>query len=230
MSTYTYGGVKRKHRNNDSDSEDGDGFMELLKKFKPGSGSGGHGNGLSLFGNNDDSVFKKDNHLYFYDDVTSETCLRFTTLLREIDQEQQVKVAKGDIEQGTIHIHINSYGGSLLDGFSMASSVMACRSRTIGYVEGVCASAVTLPLVCCDLRKMQRFCYFLMHQLSSAHWGTHESFRDEMTNQEEFMRQIKAIYEAHTTIKPEKLDKILTRDLFWNLKKCKKYGIIDEVC
>jgi ATP-dependent protease ClpP protease subunit len=51
-----------------------------------------------------------------------------------------------------------------------------------------------------------------------------------MANQEEFLRQIKAIYEAHTNIKTEKLDKILTRDLFWNLKKCKKYGIIDEVC
>jgi ATP-dependent protease ClpP protease subunit len=51
-----------------------------------------------------------------------------------------------------------------------------------------------------------------------------------MTNQDEFMRQIKAIYEKHTTINTDKLDKILSRDLFWNVKKCKKYGIIDEVC
>jgi len=228
-SKYTFGGKKRKHTNSDCGSDDEDGFMEILKKFKPAHGAHS-GGGLSLFGNNDDSVFKRDNHLYFYDDVTSESCLRFTTLLREIDQDQQVKVAKGDIESGTIHIHINSYGGSLLDGFSMASSVKACRSRTVGYIEGVCASAVTLPLVCCDMRKMQQYCYFLMHQLSSAHWGTHESFKDEMTNQDEFMRQIKAIYEKHTTINPDKLDKILSRDLFWNAKKCKKYGIIDEVC
>ena len=228
-SKYTFGGKKRKHTNSDCGSDDEDGFMEILKKFKPAHGAHS-GGGLSLFGNNDDSVFKRDNHLYFYDDVTSESCLRFTTLLREIDQDQQVKVAKGDIESGTIHIHINSYGGSLLDGFSMASSVKACRSQTVGYIEGVCASAVTLPLVCCDVRKMQQYCYFLMHQLSSAHWGTHESFKDEMTNQDEFMRQIKAIYEKHTTINPDKLDKILSRDLFWNAKKCKKYGIIDEVC
>jgi ATP-dependent protease ClpP protease subunit len=228
-SKYIFGGKKRKHGNSEYGSDDEDGFLEILKKLKPSPGSHA-GGALSLFGNNDDSVFKRDNHLYFYDDVTSESCLRFTTLLREIDQEQQVKVAKGDIESGLIHIHINSYGGSLLDGFSMASSVKACRSHTIGYVEGVCASAVTLPLVCCDVRKMQQYCYFLMHQLSSAHWGTHESFKDEMSNQDEFMRQIKAIYEKHTTINPDKLDKILSRDLFWNAKKCKKYGIIDEAC
>lgn len=228
-SKYIFGGKKRKHGNSEVGSDDEDGFLEILKKIKPGTGAHS-GGGLSLFGNNDDSVFKRENHLYFYDDVTSETCLRFTTLLREIDQDQQVKVAKGDIEVGLIHIHINSYGGSLLDGFSMASSVKACRSRTIGYVEGVCASAVTLPLVCCDVRKMQQYCYFLMHQLSSAHWGTHESFKDEMTNQDEFMRQIKAIYEKHTTINTDKLDKILSRDLFWNAKKCKKYGIIEDIC
>lgn len=226
---YKFGGKKRKNANSVSGSDDEDGFMEILKKIKPSSGPHS-GSGLNLFGNNDDTVFKRDNHLYFYDDVTSETCLRFTTLLREIDQDQQVKVAKGDSDSGLIHIHINSYGGSLLDGFSMASSVKACRSRTVGYIEGVCASAVTLPLVCCDVRKMQQYCYFLMHQLSSAHWGTHESFKDEMANQDEFMRQIKVIYEKHTNVNTDKLDKILSRDLFWNSKKCKKYGIIDEVC
>lgn len=228
MSRYMFGGLKRKHGNSEYGSDDEEGFLELLKKFKPISGA--HGNELSLFGNKDESVFRKDNHLYFYDDVNNASCLRFTTLLREIDQDQQVKVAKGEIEMGKVHIHINSYGGSLLDGFSMASSVKACRSQTIGYIEGVCASAVTLPFVCCDVRKMQRFCYFLMHQLSSAHWGTHESFKDEMVNQDEFMKQIKDIYEKYTTVNPEKLDKILSRDLFWNVKKCKKNGIIDEIC
>ena len=57
-SKYTFGGKKRKHGNSECGSDDEDGFLEILKKFKPGQGGHSAG-GLSLFGHNDDSVFKR---------------------------------------------------------------------------------------------------------------------------------------------------------------------------
>ena len=229
-STYKYiFGRKRKHQLSDCGSEaDEDDILDIIKKMRPDAGGAGSASSF-LFGNHNETVFRRDNHLYFYDSVTGATCLKFTTLLREIDQEQQIKVVKDDVDIGKIHIHINSYGGSLLDGFSMASSVMSCKSHTISYVEGVCASAATLPFVCSNERNMQRYCYFLMHQLSSSHWGTHENFKDELQNQDEFMDQIKKIYVSHTNVNPDKLDKLLKHDLFWNAKKCKKYGIVTDI-
>ena len=71
--------------------------------------------------------------------------------------------------------------------------------------------------------------YMLIHQLSSACWGTMAEFRDEMKNLEELMKIIKNIYKEHTRIPPEDLEDILSHDLWWNAKKCKRMGLIDKI-
>lgn len=177
-----------------------------------------------------ETISRNDNHLYFYDNVNTKNNLKFTTILREIDNEQQIKKTRGEIVNPTIHIHINSGGGSLLDGFSMASAVLSCKSHTIGYVEAMAASAATLPFVVCKERKMQQFCYILIHQLSSRSWGTYEHFNDEKKNLDNFMTQLNSLYLKYTKIPERKLKEILKHDLFWDIDTCKKYKIVDEVC
>ena len=185
---------------------------------------------FNLPSNTNETISKKQNHLYFYDDVNTLNNLKFTKLLREIDNDQQVKVLNGEITEPTIHIHINSGGGNLLDGFSMASSVNNCKSHTICYCEGIVASAATLPLVICDERKMQQYCYILIHQLSSGFWGTYEKFSDEKTNLDNFMKQLTNIYSEYTDVPKRKLREILKHDLFWDYETCLKYNIVDSMC
>ena len=47
---------------------------------------------FGMGGNNNETIFKKGNHLYFYDDVTTLNNLKFTRLLRDLDREQQVQL------------------------------------------------------------------------------------------------------------------------------------------
>ncbi len=185
---------------------------------------------FGMSGGNNDTIFKKGNHIYFYDDVNTLNNLKFTRFLRDIDREQQIKLIRGEITEPTIHIHINSPGGSLLDGFSMASSVIACKSKTIAYAEAIVASAATLPLVCCNDRYIQKYCYVLIHQLSSGFWGTYENFLDEQTNLDNLMEQLCELYKEHTEVPKKKLRGILKHDLYWDAKTCMKYKIVDGVC
>ena len=92
--------------------------------------------------NPSETICKVDNHIYLYDDITTDSNLKFVKFLREVDSNQQIKFQRGEITEPTIHIHINSNGGSLTDGFSMASTILSCKSNTISYCEGMVASAV----------------------------------------------------------------------------------------
>lgn len=185
---------------------------------------------FGMGGNTNDSIFKKGNHIYFYDEVSILNNLKFTRLLNELDRQQQVQLHLGEITEPTIHIHINSPGGSLLDGFSMASSVLACKSKTISYAEAIVASAATLPLVCCNERNIQKYCYVLIHQLSSGFWGTYENFLDEQSNLDNLMDQLCELYHKHTKVPKKKLRDILKHDLYWNAETCIKYGVVDNMC
>lgn len=180
--------------------------------------------------NNTETIFRINNHLYFYDSVSKKNNLRFTILLRDIDNEQQIKLQHNQIELPTIHIHINSGGGSLLDGFSMASAVINCKSHTISYVEGIVASAASLPLVVSNERKIQQYCYVLIHQLSSSSWGTYENFKDEKNNLDNFMNQLSSLYLKYTKVPDKKLKNILKHDLYWDANTCLKYKIVDSIC
>lgn len=182
------------------------------------------------FHSGNERINRIDNHIYFYSDVSTKNNLQFIKILRDTDHEQQIKMLKEEITEPVIHIHINSSGGSLLDGFSMASSVLSCKSHTIGYCEGKVASAATLPFVVCNERKMQRFCYVLIHQLSSSFWGTYESFKDEKVNLDNFMKQLQNLYSKYTNMPAKKITDIMKHDLFFDAKACLKYKIVDELC
>ena len=118
---------------------------------------------------------------------------------------------------------------SLTDGFSMASSIKRCRSQTIGIVEGCVASAATLPLVCCDYRQMQKYSYFLIHQLRTGFWGTFSNLLDESETCKDMMKMLTGIYLEHTQVPKKVLEGILKRELMWSSDTCMKYKIVDEL-
>ena len=52
---------------------------------------------------------------------------------------------------------------------------------------------------------------------------------DEMNNLKQLMKKIKEIYKKYTKIKEKDLDDILKRDIWWDSKKCLKFGLVDEI-
>ena len=174
-------------------------------------------------------VTRSLNHIYFYDGTTTKNLLKFNRLVDEIDNEQQTLYMIGNISEATIHIHINSGGGSLLNGFSMASKLLSAKSKTIGYAEGWVASAATLPLIVCKERKMQSFSYVLIHQLSTINCGTYEMFKDNQDNLDKFMNMLVKIYTKYTKITEEKIREIMKHDLVMDIDECTVLGIVDRV-
>lgn len=222
---------RSRFRNDDDDSESDNGDVgvgDILKVLVGGESSK---RAMNPFAGHDheESITRHRNHVYFWDQVTPANALKFSRLVREADEEQQVKLVKEELTDPVVYIHLNTPGGHLHEGFSMASVVEACRSRTVAIVEGMVASAGTLPLVCADERHMQKYSSVLIHQLRGGMWGTYEDNEDEIKNMRQAMATLRKIYKEHTTMPSKEIDKILKRELELNGKTCLKYGIVHKL-
>jgi ATP-dependent protease ClpP protease subunit len=194
------------------------------------NGDGGLGGLFNLaMPKSDELICREGNHIYFWDEVNTENVLKFTKILRKVDYQLQCSLLKGDITEANIYLHFNSLGGSLTDGFSMASSIKKCHSKTIAIVEGCVASATTLPVVCCNHRQMQKYSYLLIHQLRTGFWGTYDNLLDETESCRDMMKMLSDIYLEHTKIPKKVLQSILKRELMLNSQTCLKYKIVDEL-
>ena len=60
--------------------------------------------------------------------------------------EQQLKELNGK----PLNIHCNSFGGSLFAGTAMYCALINYKGKKTGYIDSMCASAATFPMLACD--------------------------------------------------------------------------------
>jgi ATP-dependent protease ClpP protease subunit len=177
-----------------------------------------------------DTVDGDDNIIYFYSSVTGKENFKLNHKISHLDREMQmVGVKLGMVIPPPIHLHINSYGGSVFAAFGSIDYIMSSVTPVYTYVDACAASAGTIMSVCGNKRFMGEHAYMLVHQLSSQHWGKFQELKDDMENSEKLMERIKEIYMQKTKIPKTKMDEILKTDLWWDAKTCLKYGMIDEI-
>ena len=186
---------------------------------------------MMMAGSSDDSrVSVEHNKIYFYSCVTRQDNLALNKLLHSTGHKlaniQQVYKLN---ESPSIQLHINSYGGSVFAGFSSVDYIRNCPVPVTSVIDGCAASAATIMSVVAEERLMNEHAFMLIHQLSSGMWGKFEALKDDMKNNELFMKKIIGIYEEHTKIPKTKIKDILKRDLWWDAKTCLKYGLIDDI-
>ena len=178
------------------------------------------------------TVETMDNHIYFYADVDSDRCLAMMRAIRETDTKLRAQHISRGLDEKTmipIWLHINSYGGDLFDGFSVADQLAMIKSPVYAIVEGICASAATLIAMSCTKRYILPNSFMLIHQLSNMIWGTHEQFKDEMNLQEKAMGRLIKFYTAHSSIDEAEVRDMLTRDFWLDAEASVEKGFADEI-
>lgn len=175
-------------------------------------------------------VEAEGNTIYFYSEVDPESVMRLNKELREMDKQHQRIAVDLDLkEPPPINIHIHSTGGELFSGFAGCDAILNCVSPVHTRIEGCAASAATLISLAGDHRSIGPNSFILIHQLSSGFWGKHDEWEDELTNLDNLMEQVKAIYLEHTKISYDELVKILKKDLWFDAETALSYGLVDEI-
>jgi|TARA_B110000495_G_C22874050_1_gene509739 ATP-dependent protease ClpP protease subunit len=177
-----------------------------------------------------DTVEGDDNIIYFYSSVGMKENFKLNKEISTIGRQMEMVAVKlGMDTPPPIHLHINSYGGSVFAGFSSIDYIMKSKTPVYTYIDGCAASAGTLMSVCGVKRFIGENAYMLVHQLSSGLFGKFQEMEDDMKNSQSLMARIKEIYETKTKIPKTKMDALLKHDLWWDAKTCLKYGLVDEI-
>jgi ATP-dependent protease ClpP protease subunit len=175
------------------------------------------------------TVQSANNNIYFYGAVSESSTLQLKTKLEELDLHLQTIAIHYKIDAPPIHLHIQSYGGSLLHTFYIMDVIKTLKTPVYTYIDGFAASAATLMSVCGKRRFMTESSVMLVHQLSSGASGKFEELKNEYSNLVEFMEIIKKTYLNNSNISSQNLDNLLKQDLWLNSAKSLEYGFIDEI-
>lgn len=180
-----------------------------------------------------------NNHIYFYGAVSQKTCLELNMLINKLTSEiintaiLQNRIIPSNkflgLENNPIYLHINSSGGEVIAALSSVDTIKNNKIPIISIIEGEACSAATLISISCYKRQIFENSMMLIHQISGGIWGKMAEFEDEMKNMKSTTELVINLYRKFTTIKDEKLSKILKKDIMWDSKKCLKNGLVDEI-
>lgn len=171
---------------------------------------------------------KDKNHIYFYGDVDSDSCLDLNRKITDLNKELLKYAIDFDAPPPNIYLHINSNGGCLLSAMSTVDTIRSSRVPIVSIVEGSAASAATIISMACHRRYITTNSFMLIHQLSSGMCGKYEEIKDDFINDTKFMERLYTLYKTYTKMTPKQIKQVLTRDIWWDSDECVKNGLVDD--
>lgn len=172
---------------------------------------------------------KEKNHLYFYTDVSQDSCLDLNRKINDLNKELLKYSIEYDCPPPNIFLHINSMGGDLLAAFSVVDTIINSRVPIVSIIEGSAASAATIISMVCHKRYITKHSFMLIHQLSSACSGKFQELQDDFENDKKFMALLTSLYKEHTTMSDKKIKSVLLHDIWWSSAECMENGLVDDI-
>lgn len=105
-------------------------------------------------------------------------------------------------DKKTIKVEINSGGGDVFAANAIYNALLTHKATIEGYVIGVCASAATIVLMACSVRKIAKNALLMVHNPTVTVFGTYSS--DELLKLAEVTDKVKT---SIITAYKERLDK-----------------------
>lgn len=164
----------------------------------------------------------------YYGDISTQNCLFLSETLKKMDQQSKILEIKIGYRV-PIKLHFQSHGGELLPSFYVCDLIKKLDTPVHIYIDGYVASAASLISVCGDKRFMTKNSCILIHQLKSQLSGKFNEMEDEIKNLNFFMNNLKQIYLNNSKLSPDKLDKLLSTDIWISADECLKLGLVDQI-
>ena len=129
-----------------------------------------------------------------------------------------------------IKIYIDSWGGSLIDGFEIIDAIKASKTPVHTYVTGAAYSCGLLVALSGDYRYAYKHSSFLFHEGSI---GSEIQDAHKFKKYAEFyniqLEQMKEFILQHTNITEEEYNRISKDDNWYTSQEALEKGFIDEV-
>lgn len=178
---------------------------------------------------NNSTIYSNFNHIYFNDDITTDSAFELNKELRTVEIKIKTLSATLGINTEPIYLHLTTDGGLIYSALSIIDCIKSLSLPVYTVIDGFVASAGTLISLAGEKRFMNKNAYMLIHELRSGMWGKMTELNEEYANLKKLMKHITKIYIKNTNIDKNDIEEILKKDAIWNFKKCVKNGLVDEI-
>lgn len=176
------------------------------------------------------SVEVVDNRIFFHCDVTTDSCLTLRKELTKLSEQLRIEQLKQDsFKPRPILLYIQSPGGELLPALGIVDLLESLSTPVYSIITGYAASAATIISVACSVRYISKSSFMMIHQLSSIHWGNYSKLKDAMKLSDMAMKTMIDVYETHSKMSREEIQRALEHDSWYDAKETLQRGLVDEI-
>jgi ATP-dependent Clp protease protease subunit len=138
-----------------------------------------------------------------------------------------------DYKREPIKLVINSFGGSVYDGFALIAAIEGSKTPIHGYAYGSAMSMAFAIYIATHVRFAHKTTTFMYHEIL---WSLNEEKLSSHKREVEEGKRIMDIYDSIilecTNLTKKQLDIVKKeyRDWYMSAEDALVYGIIDEIC
>lgn len=136
------------------------------------------------------------------------------------------------VEESTIHLRINSPGGEVMAANAIFNQLKECGKTIIAHIDGMCASAATIPLMAADKIIASCNAMILIHDPLVCLMGyyNHQELDEIMEFCDKIKASIIATYRSRMQdVTEEEFDKLMTEERWLDAHEAQDIGLVDEV-
>lgn len=157
--------------------------------------------------------------IYLYDEISPSGVqpMDFATLLGDNKEAREIA------------LHINSPGGSAWDGAAIYNLLRQHPAAVTAFVDGVAASAATLPLMAADRRVAASGSVIMVHNPSGFVFGPAELMRKTAATLDTLKRSYVGLYAAKTEQTPKRIGELMDAETWMDPETALSLGFVTEI-
>lgn len=138
---------------------------------------------------------------------------------------EQLKESKAE----TIHVHINSGGGSAFDGVAICNLLKNHKAKIVAYVDGWAASAASIIAMGADEIIMPSNTMMMIHEASTFAYGNADWFDKVAGDLRKVTKAVSASYKNRFVGTDEELAKMLKKEEWLTAEEALALGFADKI-
>lgn len=145
-----------------------------------------------------------------------------------VSAESFVKALAG-IQAGTIHLRVNSPGGSVFGGRAMQNALRQHSARVIAHVDGLAASAASFVIMAADEIEMAPGAFLMIHKAWSLAVGNADDLQHTAGLLEQIDATLAQTYADRTGIDAARITDMMAAETWIESAAAVEQGFADRV-
>lgn len=145
-----------------------------------------------------------------------------------IDAGEFVK-SLSEITAKTIHLRINSPGGSVFDAEAIQTALQQHKARVVAHIDGMAASAATYVALAADEVEMSDGAMFMIHNAWTFAFGNASELVDTAALLEKIDANLLRDYQAKTGASAEQIKQWMDNETWFTAQEALTNGFVDRI-